>query len=264
MIDTLTQQEKAAKEAADAARLYLEGHLPQAIAALRQAVLTYAAITAEAGEVPSGLLRERADVCQRCGDYLIEAEAFPEAANLFQEAADMYACVGGLEADYEAHRCAQKILASVAALRARPQERLYLLIAHHERQQQQLALTPGTEAQQAEISVQIARIFQRRERYDESLTRYQEALDLYAAAEQTPDVLLACAECHHRRATILANALDDLPAAAREYRQAIALYTPYEPSVYGEQPSLALCVQALGEVEHQIRESSGDADPFPD
>src|SRR5205807_1056569 len=96
------------------------------------------------------------------------------------EAADVYARVGGSEAEREARVCAHKIMDVIAALRAHPQDRLFLLIARYERQMQQLALEADTQERQAECAVHIARIFQRRERPQAAVARYEEALALYA------------------------------------------------------------------------------------
>ncbi|HLK61753.1 MAG TPA: hypothetical protein VKU00_34725, partial [Chthonomonadaceae bacterium] len=127
----------------------------------------------------------------------------------------------------------------------------YLLIAHYERQQQQLALQPGTEREQAEHVVHIARIFQRRERPQEAVTRYREALQLYARAMPTQETLLACAECHHRIAGLMARFLNDPTGAARHYREAVTLYAAHEPVVHGRQAGYDLCVRALRELESQ-------------
>jgi tetratricopeptide (TPR) repeat protein len=251
------RREQAARCVEEAIRQHESGALPEAIASLRQAVLLYAAAdNAEAEEETAEsrmTRRARADACQRCGDYLTEAEEHPEAATVYQEAADLYGRLDGAESEREAHACACKILAGVAALSARPNDRLYLLIAHHERQQRQLALEPGTEQAQAECAVRIARVFDRRERPHEALPRFREALALYARAPQEPEVLLACAECQHRIATLLYYVFNDFSEAAASYRRAIALYTDHEPFAFGEQPSRALCARMLEEVEHRLR-----------
>jgi tetratricopeptide (TPR) repeat protein len=252
------QREQAAQCTAEALQRHAEGALPDAIAAMRHAVLLYAAAdsaeteSATASTDAAAYRRIRADVCQRCGDFLTESGQHPEAAMLYQEAADLYGQWGGAEAAQEAHACAQKILAAVEALRARPQERLYLLIAQHERQQRQLALTPSSEQAQAECAVRIAQVFQRRERPQEAVERFREALTLYARAPQTPEVQLARAECHHRIATLLYYDLNDLPAAAAHYRKAIPLYTAHEPPYYGVQSSRQMCARALAEIERRL------------
>ena len=257
MSATNTQQEQAALCVRESARWYAEGVLTEAIACLRRAVLLYAAANGETDEQSAAALnsfrRARAAACQLCGDYLAEAEERAEAVAVYQEAADLYALIGDAEADREARACAHKLMALVTALRTQPGERLYLLIAHYERQQRQIALEAGTEMQQAECCLQIARIFERRERPFEAVARYREALALYAQVAPTPDVLLNCAECHQRIAGVLTYALHDLPTAARHYRAAVALYTAHEPFVFGTQPSGAFCARALAEIEHRLQ-----------
>src|SRR5438874_1763832 len=141
-----SREKQAAECVEEAIRLHEAGALPEAVVAMRHGVLLYAA----AGEeTDAARRRARADACRLCGDYLTEAQEYPEAANIYQEATDLYALGGTEEAERQAHYCARKILENVEALRARPSERLYLLIAHYERQQRQLTLEAGTEAQQA-------------------------------------------------------------------------------------------------------------------
>ncbi len=276
MRNAKAQQEQAARYEAEAIRLYDAGTIAEAIKALRQAVLHYAAAMEEGATVesaavptpqpahsapPEALIRARADACQRFGDYLTEAGEHPEAANIYQEAVDLYTRLGGPEAEQQARICARKILANVTALRSQPHERLYLLVAHYERRQQQFALEPGTEVQQAECSVHIARIFQRRERPEEAIARYRQALQFYTQATLTPDVQLARAECHHRIATLLAYALHDLTGAVHHFQEAIALYAVYELPVYEVQPALALCKRSLAEVESRLRREGGQNTP---
>ncbi|HZT42453.1 MAG TPA: hypothetical protein VFA07_09685 [Chthonomonadaceae bacterium] len=253
------QQEQAALCVAESTRLHAEGALQEALASIRRAVLLYAAADTtaaleEGDPAAIPMWRVRAAACRLCGDYLVEAGQYPEAARVYQEAIDLYQQIGDPEADQEARTCAHQVVEIVDALRDHPQERLYLLIAHYERQQQQIALEPGTERLQAEYSVQIARVFERRERFSEALDRYREALDLYARAEPIPETLLGCAECHHRMAAILSYSGRDLPAAAEHYREAISLYALHEPRVFGVQASHAFCVRALNETLRRLEE----------
>lgn len=241
----LSPSQQAARLVVAAIELREQGELTESLLQLRQAVLLFAS---EKSSAPA-LIRARADACQFYGDSLTEREEYAEAANVFQEAADLYALLVTEEGESAAQACARKILAGVAELRSRPHERLYLLIAHYERQQQQLALQPGTEREQAEHVVHIARIFQRRERPQEAVTRYREALQLFARTVPIQETLLASAECHHRVANLLERFLHDVPAAVRHYREAIALYTAHEPVVHGRQPGRDLCVRALRALE---------------
>ena len=241
----------AAQSVAEAKRQHALGSLSEAVVALRSAVVLYAEAEESLGDSTRekallALRWARADTCQLCGDYLMESEAFAEAVTIYQEATDTYSRIAG--AEQEASVCARKLLAGVTALRARPHERLYLMTAQYERQQRQLALHSGTEAEQAECLVRIARVFQRRERPQEAVQHYLEALALYSQAAPTEELPLAVAECHHRLATILNYALHDDTAALAHYQEAITLYTLHEPLVYGVQESRLLCERASTEL----------------
>jgi hypothetical protein len=259
MATTDAQRQEAEQLTEEATRLHALGAGPDAIAALRRAMLLYAELERQAleREQTSPLRRGvRAQTCERYGDYLAEMEEHAGAANAYQEAVDLYGQEGGAEAAQQARACAHKALASIAALRARPQDRLYLLIAHHERQQQQLALRAGTEEQQGDCCLHIAQILLRRDRPREAVARFQAALALYARAQQTPSVVLSSAECHHRMAGLMANSLRDLAGAARHYRAAVALYTAHEPPVHGVQQECALCLHALNWIERHLENRS--------
>ena len=135
------------------------GNDEEAVETLRRAVLLYAA--ADTGEEcesepARALCRERADACQELGDCLSALEQFAEAANIYQEATDLYTRLDSEEAEQQSRACARKAVQTVSALRARPWERLQLLIAHHERALRQLALEPNSEALQAERTMHIA------------------------------------------------------------------------------------------------------------
>jgi tetratricopeptide (TPR) repeat protein len=242
------QAETCMAEAPDYER---EGLTEEVLAVLRRAVLLYAAAdsTLEPLEAAGSLKRARADACRAFGTALATAGRHAEAANIFQEATDLYGLFEDEEARILSKECARSLLDNVAALRSQPHERLHLLTAHYERAQQQLALEPDTEAKQAECAVHIARIYQRRERPAESVERYQEALDLYSRSHAAEEVQLARAECHHRIATLLAVPLDNAREAIHHYRSAIALYAASEPAFDGVQPSLEICRVALARIE---------------
>jgi len=211
-----------------------------AIECLRRAVSLYAAL--DAGEQPDDLAH--AQVCHLLADLLTVAGRLPEAVQAYQEAADAYGRVPGAEAD--AQTCARRIVEGVRALWQQPQERLYLLIARYERQQRQLAETPGTEAAQGDCAFQAATILHRRDRFEEAARRYAESLTLY---EHAPDTGLQQAACHQRLAGLYHYELPDRCRAADHYRQAIRLYELYEPLSEGEQMNRTLCQWLLNEVE---------------
>jgi tetratricopeptide (TPR) repeat protein len=251
-------RDEAARRVREAASLHAEGAKAAAIEMLRHAVDLYA--TAGDRDANPAVRQQRASACRQLGEYLTEASEHAEAANVYQEAADLFHLVGTPEAEAQAHGCAQAILAGVEALHSRPTERLYLLVAHHERRLRQLALEPGTIRLQAECCVDIARIFLRRERYPESIPWFEDALARYERANPTLDVQLGKAECHHRLALLTYRTSRDLHKVADHYRKAIELYSAYEPVVHGEQSSLRLCMRSLAEVEQMLREPETSPD----
>ena len=260
----LTEAESCVQQAHAYDRARLDD---EELAFLRRAVLLYAAADAmrEDSTEIGPLTRARADLCRLFADRLVSAQHHAEAATIYQEATDLY---GLLEPDakYLAGDCARRLLECISAVRDEPRERLQLLIARYERSQQQLALDPGTEAQQAECCIHIARIFQRREMPEESVVRYKEALELLSAATVSPEMLLARAECNHRIASLLVGPLNDPSSAVRHYRSAIELYRESEPFLYGFQQSLELCKAALARTASSVlrpdldraREASGE------
>ncbi len=241
----------AVKCAAEARAFQAAGRAEEALGALRRAVLLYAAADTEREipETPGPLTLSRAEACRNFGAALAAEGRHAEAANVLQEATDLYGLLEAPEAQDLARECAHRVLECVAALKADPKERLHLLVAHYERAQEQLTLEAGSEVRQAEARMHIARIYQRRERPADSVASYREALDLLGRAEGSADIALARAECHHRIATLLADVLADPAEAVRHYRSAIKLYQPYEPIVYGFQQSLELCRAALARTE---------------
>lgn len=253
------QQEQAADCLARAAGLVASEAWDDALPLLHQAVLLYAEVyrlADEEGGASTLLTRARAEACRQYGDALAHQERHPEAASVFQEAADLYGLLSAPADRQAAQTCARKALASVTALRANPQDRLLLLIARYERQRQQLAMQPDTWAQQADCCLHIARIFLRRERNEEAFTHYGDALTLYGRAEQTAPVLLAEAECHHRLGGLLANALIDapnrIPQAIAHYEQAVALYAAPDVAEQGTQEDRLLCARALSDLKRRI------------
>src|SRR5205085_7201988 len=126
----------------------------------------------------------------RLGERLWQQERLPEAIQAYQEATDAYGRVPA--AEQKVMECAQKVREGISALWRQPNERLYLLIATHERRQRQYAEQAGTEKQQGDCAYQIASIFKRRDRFAEATKRFEEALGLFRRAEGTE---LLQAEC---------------------------------------------------------------------
>jgi tetratricopeptide (TPR) repeat protein len=164
-----------------------------ALDALRRAVLLFAAADAsrEAPDKAGPYTHARARTCHRFADSLAAADRHAEAANIYQEATDQYGLIADEESRSLAAQCARRVLDSIAAVRERPQERLHLLVAHYERVRQQLALEPGTEPKQADCSMHIGRIYQRRDRPTESAEQYRQALALLSMAPDSGETALA-------------------------------------------------------------------------
>src|SRR5579871_692655 len=122
MSDADTQQHEALRLAAEAERLDTTGERKQALSLLWQAVLRYAEahrLMVEAGEpVSLQWQSDRAQACRLCAEWLADSGAHAEAANVYQEAADLYGVLPGARPDQEARHCARQALASIAALRS--------------------------------------------------------------------------------------------------------------------------------------------------
>ncbi len=183
--------------------------------------------------------RLHGDICLRLGSLLAEVDRLPESMQAYQEAVDCYGRVPGAES--KASLCARKIVSGVKELWRRP-DRLYLLIARYDRERRQLEQRPGTEAKQADLSFKTATILQRRDRFDDSVIRYSEALSLYLRVDDTE---MKQALCHHRLAGLYQYELESLDNAVNHYREAVRLYRDFEPMVDGEQMNRALCEELL-------------------
>lgn len=244
-------QEQAERLVAEARGIQDLGRPGDSLEPFHRAVLLYAAADAAAKESdePGPLKRPRAEACRLYADALMIKDQFAEAANIYQEATDLYGLLDDEESTRLARECARRLLTCVAELRGRPQDRLHLLIAHYERALQQLTLDPGTESKRAECCMHIARIYQRRDRHVDSVNRYRQALTLLRDCDSSTEIELDRAECHHRIATLLVQSLDKPLEAITHYREAIALYKSCEPFVYGFQQSLELCRAALARTE---------------
>jgi tetratricopeptide (TPR) repeat protein len=174
------QKAEEARQAGDAA---------VEIDSLRHAAALYASLRMPAEEadekepIEPTNDRAHAEVCARLGERLWQQERLPEAIQAYQEATDAYGRVPAAEQNVA--ECAQKVREGINVLRNNPKDRLYLLIATHERRQRQYAEQLGTEKQQGDCAYQIASIFKRRERQTEAVERFEEALGLFRRAEGT-------------------------------------------------------------------------------
>jgi tetratricopeptide (TPR) repeat protein len=239
--DAITQWRRRAETA------QRNGDTETAIRYLRQAAALFAAQGAD--ELSDD--RFRAEVNRQLAELLAGMGRLPEAMQAYQEAADAYGRVPGAEADAQA--CARRIVEGVRALRKKPKERLYLLIARYEREQRRLAAIPGTEREQAECVFHMATILQRRDRFADAVKRYEEALRFY---EQAAGTGLQQAACHHRLADLFRYELPDYSRAGHHYRAAIRLYAAFEPLSEGEQMNRILCEWLLRELQTKTPGSS--------
>jgi tetratricopeptide (TPR) repeat protein len=215
------------------------GRNDKAISFLQQAVVTISTLQ----EDEQADDRLHGQLSRELAELLVEENRVPEAMQAYQEATDAFGRAPGSEA--EAQECAQKILAGVRDLWKQPQDRLLLLIAHYEREIQQLAGQSETEARQGEIAFKMATVLNRRDRFQEAGTAYRRSLELY---ERAPETGLQQASCHHRLADLYHHELDDDILAAVHYRHAMALYSEFEPLSEGEQMNRTLCEWHLNEL----------------
>jgi tetratricopeptide (TPR) repeat protein len=224
----------------------IRGDRSTAIAWLRRAVPLYAANGPEAS---ADGLAAWAAACKLLADLLAADGRAPEAMQAYQEAADVYARVPGAEA--LADECAKRIVSGVKKIWRMPEQRLYLLIARHEREVRQLAASPDTEAAQGDRTFHIATILQRAGRFADAAGWLSRAVALYAAA---PGTALKQAVCHHRLAGLHHHELGRPELARQHYREAIHLYAALETPSEGEQMNRALCEWLLADLERNEAE----------
>ena len=219
---------------------------------LGKAVLIYAATEdrLRADGIPLDPLfhRQRAELCLEYGSSLLQSGRNQQAAFALQEATDIFLEFEDDESKLQATECARLVLQSLAAVNSIPWKRLDLLVVKHERKREQLALFAGNEAEQATICIQIARIFQRQDRYSDAVERYLQAANLYSQAEQTQENSLLLAECHQRLASVYEVGLCDPALAAAHYAKAIELFQKHEKIIQGSQLSLGVCQDGLDRV----------------
>ena len=208
----------------------------KAIDALHAAV---AVLAAAVGSDPSRL-RPYAVACRHLAERLVAADRIPEAAQAYQEAADAFSLLP--DGDAEARQCAKAVVEGVRSLWRRPEERLLLLVTHHDREMRRLAQQPDTEHERARIAFHLGTVLQRRDRFAMAAERYAQALALLEARDGTE---LDKAACHQRLAGLYHHELADPRLAERHYRAAIALYSAFEPVTDGEQVERALCEELL-------------------
>ena len=202
-------------------------------------------VLSEQGEFDAELRLDRANACREYAGKLNDAGRFPEATLYFQEAADLYLKLDSPEAQTLSKECAKSVLSSLESLRSEPWNRLSLLIVKHERRQKQLALMPGTESEQAACASQIGRIFQRRDRPEEAVVRYEDAISLLKQSESSIDQRLSLADCHHRIATLYETQLHSDNLSAYHYEQALEIYETCEPALVESKIALETLTEAL-------------------
>ncbi len=229
-----------------------------AVTLMRQVVLHYADF--ETTGVPllrSNIIhKKRAFACEQCADMLMEREEYPEAASLYQEAVDVFGSLQDSESMQHAGECAHKTVVAINSLRAKPQDRLKLLIAHYERKLQQLRIQSGTALEQAQVHVEVAKIYMRRERYTESRVSYKTALHLFEFGNSDSENVLRCAECHHQLGNLARYRFHEMEEAIAHYERAIPLYDAVTSLETYDPSSRAMCQLALKEIEELFTEGS--------
>ena len=178
--------------------------------------------------------------CRLLAKVLVDLGRLPEALQALQEAADALARLPNSEQDVDA--CAREIVYWTNRLRSDPHERLYMLVAHLEREQRRLASMPGSQRDRGDCAFRIATILHRRDRFAEAAHRYREALRLYRHADGTG---MQQAECHRRLAGLYHYELANAPLAIRHYREAIRLFAAHEVPWDGHQMNRELCEELL-------------------
>lgn len=217
------------------------GRMHIGVRRLQRAVALYA-LRQEAG---TGDAASYADACLLLAGLLKADGQLPEALQALQEAADALANVPGSE--NRANAVARDLVEGTNVLKSEPEQRLYLLVAHLEREQRRLAELPGSLRDRGDCAFRIGTMLHRRERWAEAERRYKEALRLYRHAN---GAWMQQAECHRRLATLYQYDLADAAKAARHYREAIRLFAAYEAPWEGHQINRELCEEllaALGE-----------------
>lgn len=258
IMDALERDNQLAEMLRQAQTKYQEGAQEDAIQLMRMVVLLYAELDTEeiAFRQRAGIRKSHAIACELCADLLMEQEQYPEAATLFQEAVDGFGSLTDSISLQKAEDCAHKTVLAINSLRAKPHERLQLLIAHHERKLQQLRLHGGTSIEQAKVQFQIAQIFLRRERYPDSRTRFALALSLFENGNPDAQNALNRAECQHQLGNLALYRFEERHSAYSHYEQALQLYQ--EASVLDEfdASAPALCRLALKEIMAHLADSS--------
>ena len=193
-----------------------------------------------------------AALCTHAGNSYRRMRDYAHAAYMYQEAADALVDEGDSKQRAE---LAANTVACVRLTGRDPAVRLNLLLAKYEHlERQYIAANRWMEAARARM--QIARVYQRRERFEEAAKNYQMAIDAYSEAEISLERNMEIAECHHRLAGILDVRLKNPEAARTAYLVAIEIYRLNEPLVYGTQQARELCELAVDAMD----ETSDEAD----
>ncbi|MGC8668422.1 MAG: tetratricopeptide repeat protein [Chthonomonadales bacterium] len=215
------------------------GRKQLAIRRLQRAAVLYALLEAEGQGEPA----RHAEACRLLAEVLRDEGRLPEALQALQEAADALAHVPGAEDQVDGF--ARDIVQGANLLRSDPQQRLYLLVAHLEREQRRLAEVPGSLRDRGDCAFRIGTLLHRRDRFAEAERRYREALRLYRHAEGTE---MQQAECHRRLAGLYQYELADTKRAVHHYREAIRLFAEHEAPWEGHQVNRELCEELLAAI----------------
>jgi tetratricopeptide (TPR) repeat protein len=187
----------------------------------------------------------RAAACRFAGQYLAQDGEYARAASMYQQAVDQYLRLNTEIAEANARSCAGEVMACIRTLRARPEDRLDLLVAQYEDREREYGLQSGHERECADCRLHIAHILHRRGRFDRSIESYELALDLYTLCGDSQHARLGAAECHFRIGTLIAAWRKNTAEGAKRIRLAELLYEEYEPNVNGRKRARDVCRRAL-------------------
>lgn len=217
-----------------------------------EALIRCVAHIALADEDSTSTIQARGEANRRLADLLADGGDWPGAMPAYQEAADAFGRLPGF--DEQARECARRIRDGVRALRLRPDDRLFILIARYERDLRNLEVQTGAEKERADCLVHIATILHRCERYNDAAVRFEEALALYCKVDETG---LERARTAKMLGDIYFGPLEDDIRAFRYYRQADREFAHEEDLVEADWFARQECGRRLRDLATDLTDVQG-------